>query len=51
MSNKDEAKREILEDKNLRMEERFEELKRKAFEPQVESLGQTKKDQNQRTKD
>lgn len=49
MSNKDETRREVLADKYPEMEQHFEELKKQAYEPKIERLGQTKGEQNQRT--
>lgn len=45
MSKKNESKREALADKFPDMDQRFEELKKQAYEPKIERLGQTKKEQ------
>lgn len=51
MSNEDEAtRRKNLANKFPEMEQHFEELKKEIYEPQVERLGETKKEQNQRTR-
>ncbi|SHI25792.1 hypothetical protein [Desulfosporosinus lacus] len=45
MSNKDESRREVLSDKFPEMDQHFQELKKQAYEPKIERLGQTKKEQ------
>ena len=45
MNNKDESRREVLADKFPEMQEHFEGLKKQAYEPKIERLGQTKKEQ------
>ena len=52
----DKAKKEVsadelgrLKEKYPQMAQNFEEIKKQAFEPQVERLGQTKGEQKQRT--
>lgn len=47
LSNKDETRREVLADKFPEMEQHFEELKKQDYEPKIERLGQTNKEQNQ----
>ena len=56
MSNKDEARREVSaselgEIKNIypQMVQKFEAIKKEGDEPQIERLGETKKEQSQRT--
>ncbi|WP_199241763.1 hypothetical protein [Desulfosporosinus sp. Sb-LF] len=49
MSTNDETKRKVLADKHPQMEQHFQEIKKQAYEPQIERLGQTDKEQNQRT--
>jgi len=53
----DEARREVsaselgqINDKYPQMVQKFEELKNEVYEPQIERLGETKTEQNQRTK-
>lgn len=43
------GKSEEIKDKYTEMEQRFEAVKKEAFEPQIERLGETKGEQNQRT--
>ena len=50
MSNKDETRREILADKFPQMEQHFQEIKKEINEPQIERLGETKKEQSRRTR-
>ncbi len=56
MSNKDEARRAVsanklgqIKDKYPQMAQKFEAIKNEVYEPQLERLGETKKEQNQRT--
>jgi len=56
LSNKDEARREVSaselgEIKNIypQMVQKFEAIKKEGDEPQIERLGETKKEQSQRT--
>lgn len=56
MSNKDEIRREVsaselgqIKDKYPQMVQKFEEIKKEVTEPQIERLGETKVEQNQRT--
>jgi hypothetical protein len=56
LSNKHEAKREVsaselgqIKDKYPQMAQKFEEIKKEVYEPQIERLGETKIEQNQRT--
>lgn len=51
MSNKDDTRREVLANKFPEMEQHFQELKKQAYEPKVERLGQTDKEQTRRTQD
>lgn len=50
MSNKDETKREVLADKFPQMDQKFEEVEKGVFEPKIERLGKTIKEQQQRSK-
>ncbi|MCO1603412.1 hypothetical protein [Desulfosporosinus nitroreducens] len=45
MSNKDESGREVLAEKFPEMDQHFQELKKQSYEPKIERLGQTKKEQ------
>lgn len=45
LSNKDETRKEVLADKFPEMDEHFKELKKQAYEPKIERLGQTTKEQ------
>lgn len=47
---KDETRRKVLANKFPEMEEHFQEIKNEMYEPQIERLGETKKEQNQQTK-
>ena len=56
MGNNDDAKREVsanelgqIKDKYPQMAQKFEGVKKEAFKPQVERLGETKGEQYQRT--
>ena len=56
MSNTDEARREVkatelgqIKDKYPEMVQKFEEIKKEGYEPQIERLGETKGEQTQRT--
>lgn len=49
MSKRDEARREVLEDKFPEMAEHFQELKEQANERKIERLGDTKKEQRTRS--
>ena len=49
MSHKNETKREVLANKYPQEAQHFEEVKKEAYEPQIERLGQTKGEQKQRT--
>ncbi|SDH80706.1 hypothetical protein [Desulfosporosinus hippei] len=49
MTHKNESRRENLADKFPEMDEHFQELKKQDYEPKIERLGQTKKDQRART--
>ena len=49
MSHKNETKREVLANKYPQTAQHFEEVKKEAYEPQIERLGQTKGEQKQRT--
>lgn len=51
MSKTDEPRRDVLADKYPNMEQHFEEIKDQAYEPKIERLGQTDKEQTQRTQD
>lgn len=48
---KDEARRKVLANKYPEVEQHFQEIKQEIFEPQIERLGETTKEQKQRTKD
>lgn len=56
MSNIDKVRREVSEselgqikDKYPQMVQKFEEIKKEVYEPQIERLGETKGEQKQRT--
>jgi len=56
LSNKDEARRKVsasklgqIQDKYPQMVQKFEEIKKEVYEPQIERLGETKGEQSQRT--
>ncbi len=56
MHNKDEAESKVsasqlgtIKDKYPQMVQKFEEIKKEVYEPQIERLGETKKEQFQRT--
>lgn len=51
MSNKDDTRGEVLADKFPEMEQHFQELKKQAYEPKVERLGQTDKQQTKQAQD
>ena len=46
---KDEIRREVLADKYPEVEQHFQEVKKEIYEPQIERLGETKKEQTQQT--
>jgi hypothetical protein len=50
VSKKDETRREILADKFPQMDQKFKEVEKEVFEPQIERLGKTSKEQKQRSK-
>jgi len=50
MSNKNESRREALSNKFPEMDQHFEELKKQDYEPKIEHLGETKKEQRTRSK-
>ncbi len=45
MSNENETRREVLADKYPELDQNFQELKEQAYEPKIERLGQTTKEQ------
>lgn len=45
MSKKDETRREILADKFPQMDQKYKEVEKEVFEPQIERLGKTGKEQ------
>ncbi|MDQ7093871.1 hypothetical protein REC12_09725 [Desulfosporosinus sp. PR] len=47
---KNETRREVLANKYPEVEQHFQEIKNEMYEPQVERLGETKKEQKKRTK-
>ena len=56
MTNNDEARGEVsareleqITDKYPQMAQKFEEIKKEGYEPQIERLGETKKEQTKRT--
>jgi hypothetical protein len=46
----DEARRKLLANKYPQTEEHFQEIKEEIYEPQIERLGETLKEQKRRTK-
>lgn len=48
---KDEARRKVLADKYPEVEQHFQNIKQGMNGPQIERLGETKKEQKQRTQD
>jgi hypothetical protein len=46
---KDETRREVLANKYPEVEQHFEAIKQEMYEPQIERLGETKKEQHQST--
>ncbi len=48
---KDESRRKVLADKYPEVEQHFQEIKQEIYEPQVERLGQTIKEQKQQTRE
>lgn len=48
---KDEARRKVLADKYPDVEQHFQDIKQEMFEPQIERLGETKKEQKKRGQD
>lgn len=50
MSSKDKARREELANKFPEVDQHFQEIKKEIYEPQIERLGETKKEQKNRAK-
>lgn len=48
---KDEARRKVLADKYPEVEQHFQDIKQEIYEPQIERLGETTKEQKQRAQD
>lgn len=48
---KDESRRKVLADKYPEVEQHFQEIKQGIYEPHIERLGQTNKEQKQRNQD
>lgn len=48
---KDEARRKVLADKYPEVEQHFQDVKKEIYEPHIERLGETKKEQKQRNQD
>lgn len=48
---KDEARRKVLADKYPEVEQHFQNIKQEMYEPQIERLGETNKEQKQRAQD
>ncbi|WP_407306801.1 hypothetical protein [Desulfosporosinus sp. SB140] len=46
---KNESRREVLTNKYPEVEQHFQDIKDEMYEPQVERLGETKKEQKKRT--